>query len=100
LKTVLLISNHPPQEAVEALDILEKYGVRVRLVGRNGYYRRVTPDLLARTSAIISIGKSVQYAIAQGIPAYVYDRYGGPGYLSAENYDKAEYYNFSGRCCR
>lgn len=101
LRTVRLISNHPPQEAVEALKILESRGIRTRWIGSKGQYQaRVTPDLVSRSSAILSIGKSVQYAIAGGIPAYVYDRFGGPGYLNAENFDRAAWANFSGRCCR
>ena len=36
-----------------------------------------------------------------GIPVYNYDIYGGSGYISLENIDKEEFYNFSGRShCR
>lgn len=101
LRTVRLISNHPPDEAIEALKALESRGVKTKWIGNKGQYQvRVTPDLINRSSAILSIGKSVQYAIAGGIPAYVYDRFGGPGYLDAENFDRAAWANFSGRCCR
>lgn len=101
LRTVRLISNHPPEEAVEALKILESHGIRTRWIGNKGQYQvRVTPDLINRSSAILSIGKSVQYAIAGGIPAYVYDRFAGPGYLNADNFERAAWANFSGRCCR
>ena len=101
LRTVRLISNHPPDEAIEALKALESRGVKTKWIGNKGQYQvRVTPDLINRSSAILSIGKSVQYAIAGGIPAYVYDRFGGPGYLNAENFGRAAWANFSGRCCR
>lgn len=101
LRTVRLISNHPPKEAVETLKVLESRGIRTRWIGNKGQYQvRVTPDLINRSSAILSIGKSVQYAIAGGAPAYVYDRFGGPGYLNPENFERAAWANFSGRCCR
>ena len=32
-----------------------------------------------------------------GTPVYNYDIYGGSGYISLENIDKEEFYNFSGR---
>lgn len=100
LKTVLLVSNHPPTEATEALMLLEQRGVRVRLVGRGGYVARVTPYLLERTNAVITIGKTVQYAIACGKTPYVYDRFGGPGYLDEGNFEAAASSNFSGRSDR
>jgi hypothetical protein len=31
---------------------------------------------------------------------YVYDRFGGPGWLAESNVVEAEKFNFSGRCCR
>src|SRR5690606_31689494 len=32
-----------------------------------------------------------------GKPVYCYDHFGGPGWLSASNFEVAEYFNFSGR---
>jgi len=31
-------------------------------------------------------------------PVYVYDRFGGPGWITSENFKNAEKFNFSGRC--
>jgi hypothetical protein len=99
LKSVTLVSNHPPQEVLEAIAILERGGVAVRHIGRNGKTRRVTPKMLSQTQMVITIGKTVQFALAQGIPAYVYDRFGGPGYLSEANFASAAHFHFSGLCC-
>lgn len=101
LRVVRAISNHAPVEVTEALKILGSMGLAVELVGKAGQsYQRVSPELIAETSALITIGKSVQYAIASGVPTYVYDRFGGPGYLSQDNFDIAAATNFSGRCCK
>jgi hypothetical protein len=54
-------------------------------------------ELLDHYDCVISIGKTVQYCLVQGIPVFLYDRFGGPGYLNESNYELAEYYNFSGR---
>lgn len=98
LETVKLISNHAPDEVVEALALMGKHGIRTRHIGKKGAYARVTPEIVQRSSAVVSIGKSVQYAIASGIPPYIYDRWGGPGYLTAENFERVAQANFSGRC--
>ncbi|WP_416914340.1 hypothetical protein [Seohaeicola sp.] len=47
---------------------------------------------------VLTIGKSVQYAMAARRPVYVYDRFGGPGWITSENFKNAEKFNFSGRC--
>jgi hypothetical protein len=49
---------------------------------------------------VVTIGKTVQYGLACGVPVYVYDKFGGPGYLDRTNFAAAKRCNFSGRCCR
>ena len=44
-------------------------------------------ELLDHYDCVISIGKTVQYCLVQGIPVFLYDRFGGPGYLNESNYD-------------
>ena len=41
----------------------------------------------------------VPYALVAHTPVYVYDHFGGPGYLTADNFDAAARFNFTGRCC-
>ena len=98
IKSVAVISNHPPSEIVELIDLLRADGVVVALIGINGKKLRVTPDVLSRYSAVITIGKTVQYCLATGTPVFCYDHFGGPGWITLESIDNASRKNFSGRC--
>jgi hypothetical protein len=99
LQTILLVSNHAPAEVMQATAILRSEGLTVRHVGRNGEGQsRVTPKLIDDFDAVLAIGKTVHYALCGHKPAYVYDHFGGPGYLDATNFASAAKVNFSGRC--
>jgi len=100
LSRLLVITNHMPPELKEALGILEgEAGLRVRHIGDGGLRKRVLPEDLGDCDALVTIGKSTQYALLARVPVYCYDIFGGPGWLNAAHFAKAEYYNFSGRCC-
>jgi hypothetical protein len=60
-------------------------------------YELVTPKALLKYDAVITIGKTVQYCLACGVPVYVYDKSGGCGYLNKKNFTKNRLVNFSGR---
>lgn len=94
-----IISNHPPEEVIDAAILLRKRGIRVKIFGKGHEYRRLRPSDLEKASAILTIGKSVQYSIASNRPVFVYDHFGGPGWLNPSNFQVAEKFNFSGRCC-
>ncbi|PIT21940.1 hypothetical protein BGI36_04185 [Snodgrassella communis] len=95
LHNILVISNHVPQEIMEAIDILsEKY--QVSMIGGKKPVL-VNPELIKKYDMLIAIGKTVQYGLLSGIPIYCYDHFGGPGFLNHENFEVARYYNFSGR---
>lgn len=97
---LLVVSNHLPDELIEALDSVSdtfdvvKVGHQVR---HGGTPTRVTPQLVASSHAVLSIGKTVQYALASGRPVYCYDHFGGPGWLTLENFEEVGRRNFSGR---
>lgn len=95
LRKVAIISNHPPKELVEAAYLLKK-NYHVEMIGGDNPHL-VTPDLLKSFDCVISIGKTVQYSLLANKAVYCYDHFGGPGYLQDENYDTAQYNNFSGR---
>ncbi|WP_209560387.1 hypothetical protein [Frigoribacterium sp. PvP032] len=98
---VLVVSNHPPVELDEALSSLGSMKVVRVGDGGEGYEaRRITPDVLAEASAVVTIGKTVQYALASNVPVYCYDVHGGPGWLTAANVKAAAEVNFSGRGTR
>lgn len=95
---IAIISNHIPDEVLDAKEILESAGkAEIDIIGAQGTPGDVTPALIASYDAIMTIGKTVQYCLIMGTPVYVYDHFGGFGYLSADNLDRAAYANFSGR---
>lgn len=101
LKKLLIVSNHIPAEINSSIELLKERGVEVTVFsvrqGDDSKYQRVTAGTLNGYDAVISIGKTVQYALLGRMPVYCYDRFGGPGYLSTQNFSKACKLNFSGR---
>ena len=98
LKKIAVISNHIPPEILAAVEILQKkYTVDVFGLQKQPIW--ITPEIINQYDCLISIGKSIQYGILCGKAVYVYDHFGGCGYLNAENYNQARLYNFSGRDC-
>ncbi|KAA0678254.1 hypothetical protein [Roseomonas genomospecies 6] len=100
LTSLVAVSNHPPSEVAELLDRLEARGVRVTRIGFPWSRRRVTPDDLIAHDAVLTIGKTVQYALAARCAVFCYDHFGGPGWLTEENFDRTAHDNFSGRSHR
>lgn len=98
IKKVTVVSNHIPKELNDAIKILEKK-IDVEVFGFQGKEKLVEPEDLLGSDAVITIGRTVQYSLALGIPVYCYDRFGGPGWISPENIEKSSWFNFSGRCC-
>lgn len=93
---LLVVSNHLPVEVTEALDLLSPH-FDVSIVGKANGIARVRAETLRQVDAVLSIGKTVQYALVAGLPTYCYDHFGGPGWLSPSNFDLARQRNFSGR---
>jgi len=93
-----VISNHMPEEISSARKILQEvHHIDVVHYGLGGVIARITPNILLEFDAIITIGKTVQYALASGIPVYCYDHFGGPGWITPENLEESLEVNFSGR---
>lgn len=99
LSKLAIVSNHPPDEVMQAIEEIRKAGVDVDVYGRieGGIERRMTAELVSSYDAIVSIGKTVQYGILANVPVYCYDRFGGPGFINKTNFDVAHKRNFSGR---
>ena len=96
LQTILIISNHPPDELLEAAELIRLQGIAVRRIG-GSTPERVTPDSFEGVDAVVTIGKSVQYALCLGIPVYNYDHFGGNGWIEETNFEQERISNFSGR---
>jgi hypothetical protein len=98
-QNILVVTNHRDADLMSAIDLLRTDSV-LRHIGRSGdEIRLVTPDLIQAADLVISIGKTVPYALAARIPVYVYDHFGGPGYLTSDNFNRAARFNFTGRRC-
>lgn len=96
---ILVVSNHRDADLLGAIRRLRAVA-EVDHVGRSGdEVRRIGAADIQGTDLVVSIGKTVQYALVARTPVYVYDHFGGPGYLDAGNRDLAARYSFSGRCC-
>lgn len=96
LKRIAIISNHVPEELQEFSKIKnEKYDIDY--IGIQYAPRLVDVELLKGYDLVITIGRTVQQCFALGIPVYVYDYFGGPGYINDDNFEIAEKNNFSGR---
>ena len=97
LKNIAIVSNHVPDEVMQAKKLLEDSEYNVQIYGVAGKKELINDEILKKYDAVISIGKTVQYAMSLQIPIYVYDIHGGEGYLSLENLEKNRLKNFSGR---
>ena len=97
LKNIAIVSNHIPDEVMEAKKMLEEKEYNVEIYGLAGKQELIDDKILRKYDAIITIGKTVQYSMSLGIPVYVYDIHGGEGYLTLENIEKNRSKNFSGR---
>lgn len=98
-KKILIVSNHPPEEVLIARDIIkDKHGFEVLTLGESmDDYSIVDIDLLSKFDAVITIGKTAQYCLTSGTPVYIYDWFGGPGWLNKDNYNRSLQKSFSGR---
>lgn len=97
IEKICIVSNHVPKELVKIKDIFEKDNIFVDIYGKNYKREYVDSLLLSKYDVVISIGKTVYYALAMKIPVYCYDHFGGYGYIDSKNIEKAYKYNFSGR---
>lgn len=100
LRSILLVSNHPPAELDACASLLEQRDVEVRRIGLGREFSLLTPAHLQACDAVVTIGKTVVYAIAQRKPVFIYDNHGGGGWLTRDNFQINRDHNFSGRPAR
>ena len=97
LERLAIVSNHPPAELLDAVETLRDEGIVVDVLGETAVPCEITPELLGTYDGIVTIGKTVQYALVMGLPVYVYDHFGGEGWLDSEGFEIEAAANFSGR---
>ncbi|WP_421201714.1 hypothetical protein [Aeromonas enteropelogenes] len=95
LNRVAIVSNHPPKELLE-LPSLES-NLHFDFYGSTANVEMLNDFMLAKYDVIITIGYTVVFAISAKVPVYIYDHFGGDGYLNSDNFVSNSYYNFSGR---
>lgn len=99
-RRVAVVSNHVPEELRLAQKHLIEKEITVTFYGVADNHVPITPSILQNYDVVITIGKTVQYCMALGIPVYEYDHFGGAGYITKQNVSLEEQYNFSGRATR
>lgn len=97
LKRIAVVSNHVPQECLKIKQLARENEISVDFFGIEFSAVEVNPEFLKNYDLVISIGKTVQYCMAQGIPIYCYDVFGGSGYINNENFDSNMKCTFSGK---
>ena len=97
LRNIAVVSNHIPEEEMQAIDLLRQKQCTVDIYGFAGTQTLITNEILEKYDCIITIGKTVQYAMSLKIPVYIYDIHGGAGYLTMDNIEQNRSHNFSGR---
>lgn len=86
LRSIAVVSNHVPEELRQFAILVGDSGVNVTFIEKDDNYELATPELLSNFDLIISIGKTVYYSLAMGIPTYMYDVDVLEGYVTKTNY--------------
>lgn len=85
LKKIAIVSNHLPSELEEFSKKARDSGIKVDIYGFNHKIEYITPELLVEYDLVISLGKTIFYALAIGIPCYTYDENVSEGYITKDN---------------
>jgi hypothetical protein len=98
LRSIAIVSHHIPQELNDAVAIFNQRNISVDKYGAHGgSYVYITGETIKKYDCIITIGRTIQYALCSGITAYCYDRFGGDGFITLGNIKGSQAFNFSGR---
>lgn len=97
LKRLAIVSNHVPAEVEEAVNLLAAQGIETTIFGKAHRFVPIDETTLIDFDAVMTIGKTAQYCLVQGIPLFLYDHFGGPGYFAPDELERHEDANFSGR---
>ena len=93
-----VVSNHLIAELAERLKTASKRGLcRLTHFGYPDSSVPITPELLMKFDAVITVGRTVLPAAALGKPVYLCDIHGIEGWLGPETYAQSQLHSFSGR---
>lgn len=97
LEKVLMISNYPPEELSHVKERLLARGIVVETMGEKGdKYELLSFEKMSEYDAVITIAKTAQYCLMSGVPVYLYGKFGGAGWLTEDNFERAKETNFCG----
>lgn len=96
-KRIAVVSNHVPAELWKMKEYLPVNTVVTYFGNGTESYQEITPKVLSDYDVVVTIGKTVQYAMGLGIPVFEYDHFGGNGYITPSNMESEALTNFSGR---
>lgn len=88
INKIAIITNHQWHKGIKQ--------PKINIIG-SWNAKFVNAQLLMQYDVVVTIGRTVQQCLCLGIPVYCYDHFGGPGYITKENLDFNEWFNFSGR---
>ena len=95
---VLIISNHYSNEQ---LDLVQQacgiIGARLSMIGLQTQSVWDTETYINQNDVVISLGRGCLEGMACGRAVFIFDHFGGDGYLNRENYQEIRKHNFSGR---
>lgn len=97
LRRIAFITNHDPSEIGDCRALLQEKGIESEQIGAGHLVLPVDAGLLQGFDAVVTIGHSVQKALSCGVPVFVYDRWGGPGWVDLDTVEELEKHAFSGR---
>ncbi|WP_217527871.1 hypothetical protein [Vibrio cholerae] len=95
IKRVIIVSNHIPQELRDVIKLAPE--IEFTIAGIDDKVKLIDAEFLSEFDAVISIGYTVVTAIQAKIPIYMYDHFGGEGWLTGAIFSRSSHYNFSGR---
>ena len=100
-RRALLLSNNPVADRLAMLeDACAEAGLELTRVGGEAGQSSDPRNRLVEADVVIGYGRSVLEAMACGRAAYVYDRHGSDGWVTADSYAEVEASGFAGRSGR
>jgi hypothetical protein len=93
-----VVSNHLIAELAERLGAASERGLcRFAHFGYPDSSVPITPELLMKFDAVITVGRTVLPTAALGKPVYLCDIHGVEGWLGPDTYAESQLHSFSGR---
>ncbi|MGH2343366.1 hypothetical protein ACRC7T_18025 (plasmid) [Segnochrobactraceae bacterium EtOH-i3] len=97
LRRILFVSNRKSARIEIIKNTLKTKGMEIIEIGSGKTEKLVDIELIDSCDAVVTIGHTVQKAMARKKPVFIFDRFGGQGWVMNSNIDILAKFNFSGR---